>query len=237
MQGMTDSGALRRDISRLLQQEREAAGLTHADLAARSGVAATSLSRIERGTLAPSIDNLEKIFSALGLRIRITVERAEADAELIDRDAWLPLSTRLEKSGLGQLLRMLDQDHVPYVIDGALAATMQGAPLPIEVLEVDVAWRDAGRFTGWLVRRLAYRWHEAHQEFRVHDLDPRAPGPHYWQTAIGRVRARMVDELPERVEIKVGDTAYQVRPIAQVGSDEEKTARAIDRFRNGTLTM
>ena len=234
MQGMTDSGALRRDISRLLQQEREAAGLTHADLAARSGVAAPSLSRIERGTLAPSIDNLEKIFTALGLRIKVTAERPEADAELVDRDAWLPLATRLEKSGLGQLLRTLD--NVPYVIDGGLAATMQGAPLPIEVLELDVAWRDAGRFTGWLVRRLAYRWHEAHQEFRVHDLDPRAPGPHYWQTAIGKVRARMVDELPESIEIKVGDTAYAVRPIAGAGSEDQKTARAIDRFRNGTLT-
>jgi len=227
---------LRREISRLLQQEREAAGLTHADLAARSGVAATSLSRIERGTLAPSMDNVEKIFGSLGLRIRITAERAEADEDLVDRDAWLPLVTRLEKSGLGQLLRTLDNDHVPYVIDGGLAATMQGAPLPIEVLELDVAWRDAGRFTGWLVRRLAYRWHEAHQEFRVHDLDPRAPGPHYWQTAVGRVRARMLDERPESIEIKVGDAAYQVRPIADAGSDDEKTARAIDRFRNGPLT-
>ena len=234
MLDMSESGALRREISRLLQQEREAAGLTHADLAARSGVAATSLSRIERGTLAPSIDNLEKIFTALGRKIRITAEQPVADEALVDRDAWLPLSTRLEKSGLGQLLRTLD--NVPYVVDGGLAATMQGAPLPIEVLELDIAWRDAGRFTGWLVRRLAYRWHEAHQEFRVHDLDPRAPGPHYWQTAVGKVRARMVDELPESVEVKVGDAVYHVRPIADAGSDDEKTARAIDRFRNGTLT-
>ena len=234
MQDMSDGGALRREISQLLQQEREAAGLTHADLAARCGVAATSLSRIERGTLAPSVDNLEKIFNALGLRVRITAERAEADEDLVDRDAWLPLSTRLEKSGLGQLLRTLD--NLPYVIDGGLAAAMQGAPLPIDVLELDIAWRDAGRFTGWLVRRLAYRWHDAHQEFRVPDLDPRAPGPHYWQTAVGRVRARMVDELPESIEVKVGDTAYPVRPIDGAGSDDEKTARAIDRFRRGTLT-
>jgi transcriptional regulator with XRE-family HTH domain len=234
MQGMSESGALRQEISRLLRQEREAAGLTHADLAARSGVAASSLSRIERGTLAPSIDNLEKIFTGLGLRIRLSTERPEETTALVDRDAWLPLATRLEKSGLGQLLRTLDT--VPHVVDGALAATMQGAPLPIEVLEVDIAWRDAGRFTGWLVRRLAYRWHETHQEFRVHDLDPRAPGPHYWQTAVGRVRARMVDDLPESIEVKVGDTVYHVRPIAEVGSDDEKTARAIERFREGTLT-
>ena len=32
------------------------------------------------------------------------------------------------------------------------------------------------------------------------DLDPRAPGPHYWQTSFGKVRARMCDELPDSVE-------------------------------------
>jgi hypothetical protein len=36
--------------------------------------------------------------------------------------------------------------------------------------------------------------------------------------------------------VKVGDTVYHVRPIAEVGSDDEKTARAIERFREGTLT-
>jgi transcriptional regulator with XRE-family HTH domain len=225
---------LRQDIAQLVQKEREAAGLTHAELGSRSGVSAASLSRIERGTLAPSIDNLEKIATALGLRIRLTVEPVQALDAYVDRDAWLPLATRLEKSGLGQLLRTLDT--LDYVIDGGLAATLQGAPLAIEELEIDIAWRDAGRFTGWLVRRLAYRWHDAHQEFRVHDLDPRAPGPHYWQTAMGKVRARMVDELPSSVDIKVADMTYKVRPLADIESGNESTAQAVHRYRDGSLT-
>jgi transcriptional regulator with XRE-family HTH domain len=220
---------LRQDIAQLVQKEREAAGLTHADLASRSGVSAASLSRIERGTLAPSIDNLEKIATALGLRIRLSVEPVQALDAHVDRDAWLPLATRLEKSGLAQLLRTID--NFDYVIDGALAATLQSAPLTIAELEIDVPWRDAGRFTGWLVRRLAYRWHDAHQEFRVHDLDPRAPGPHYWQTATGKVRARMVDELPASVDVTVGDVTYKVRPLADIESSDESTAQAVRHYR------
>jgi transcriptional regulator with XRE-family HTH domain len=228
MQSMSES-ALRRDIARRLRTEREAAGLTHAELASRSGVSAASLSRIERGTLAPSIDNLEKIFVGLGLQVLLTTEPIEdLDAEP-DRDSWLPLTTRLEKSGMTQLLRTLDP--LPYVIDGGLAAVLQGVALPVEELELDIAWRDAGRFTGWLVRRLAYRWHDTHQEFRVHDLDPRAPGSHYWQTATGKVRAHMVDELPESIEIKVGDIAYPVRPIDDIETADEQTARLLRRHR------
>jgi len=79
-----------------------------------------------------------------------------------------------------------------------------------------VAWRDVNAFTGWLIRRLAYRWHEARQEFRLMDLDPRAPGPHHWQTSLGKVRARMVDELPRSIEIRIGSTPYKVRPLDEV---------------------
>jgi transcriptional regulator with XRE-family HTH domain len=220
---------LRRDIARLMQREREAAGLTHAELAARAGISASTLTRIERRTLAPSLDNLEKIFGALGLQLRVATEPLDDLDAQIDRLSWLPLATRLEKSGVADLLRTLES--VPYVIDGGLAAALQGVPLPIDALELDIAWDDAGPFTGWLVRRLAYRWYDAKQEFRMLDLDPRAPGPHFWQTSMGKVRARMVEELPESVEITVGSTAYRVRPLAEVQSDDPVTARVLLRYR------
>jgi transcriptional regulator with XRE-family HTH domain len=220
---------LRRDVARLLQRERAAAGLSHAELAARSGVSASNLARIERRTLAPSLDSVEKIFAALGLQARLATEPLDDLDAQVDQLAWLPLATRLERSGLADLLRTLAS--LPYVIDGGLAATLQGLPLPIDALELDIAWDDAGQFTGWLVRRLAYRWYDAKQEFRLLDLDPRAPGPHFWQTSLGKVRARMVEELPVSIEINVGTTAYRVRPLAEVQTDDPVTARVLLRYR------
>jgi transcriptional regulator with XRE-family HTH domain len=207
---------LRHDIVRLLQKEREAAGLTPAELATKAGVSAASVTKTERGTAVPSVENLEKLFTALGLRLRLSVEPADDAGAQGDKLAWLPLTTRLERAGVAQLLRTLDAEAIPYVIDGGLAATLQDVQLPVEALEIDVAWRDVNAFTGWLIRRLAYRWHDTRGEFRLMDLDPRAPGPHYWQTSIGKVRARMVDELPASIEIRIGNTPYKVRPVAEV---------------------
>jgi transcriptional regulator with XRE-family HTH domain len=207
---------LRGDVVRLLQKEREAAGLTPAELATKAGVSAAAVTKTERGTALPSLDNLEKLFAALGLHLRMSVEPINNPAGQADELGWLPLTTRLERAGVAQLLRTLDAESIPYVIDGGLAATLQDVPLPVDALEIDVAWRDANMFTGWLIRRLAYRWHDTRQEFRLMDLDPRAPGPHYWQTSIGKVRARMVDELPRSIEIRIANTPYKVRPADEI---------------------
>jgi transcriptional regulator with XRE-family HTH domain len=207
---------LRGDIVRLLQKQREAAGLTPAELATKAGVSAASVTKTERGTAIASLDNLEKLFGAMGLHLRLTVEPIEDPAAKADQLTWLPLTTRLERAGVAQLLRTLDAESIPYVIDGGLAATLQDVTLPVDGLEIDVAWRDANAFTGWLIRRLAYRWHDTRQEFRLMDLDPRAPGPHYWQTSLGKVRARMVDELPRSIEIRIGHTPYKVRPVDEI---------------------
>ena len=220
---------LRLDVVRVLREGREAAGLSLADLATRAGLSVSVLSRVERGTLAPSLDNLDKIFTALGLRLRLSTEPLDDPEAQLERLSVLPLNMRLEKSGVAQLLRTLDS--LPYVIDGALAATLQGIPLPVEALDLAVAWRDSDAFTGWLIRRLAYRWNESRQEFRLLDLDPRAPGAHLWQTAIGKVRARMVEELPTGIEIMVGEASYRVRPLAEIESDDEQTARLLRRYR------
>jgi transcriptional regulator with XRE-family HTH domain len=219
---------LRKDIARLMLQQREAAGLSHAQLAERTGVNAATLARIERGTHVPSLEMVERIFAGLGLSIVIAIEPlGDLDSQL-DRLAWLPVTERLAKSGLSHLLETLDP--IPFVVDGALAATLQGVPLPVEVLEIDVAWADSDAFTRWLLRRFAYRWHERSEEFRMLDLDPRAPGPHYWQTQFGKIRAHMADGLPESVEIKVGDVAYRVRPLSDIEPADERAARLLRRY-------
>ena len=68
-------------------------------------------------------------------------------------------------------------------------------------------------------------------------LDPRAPGPHYWQTSFGKVRARMCDELPGGVEVTVGEKAYRVRPLAGIELVDETTDRLLRRFRERLTTQ
>jgi transcriptional regulator with XRE-family HTH domain len=221
---------LRQELGSLVQREREAAGLTPADLADRVGIPSTTLTRIERGTLAPNLDTVERVFTALGLRLRLDTEALADDLDAqLDRLAWLPLAERLAKSGLSHLLDTLG--GFAFVIDGALAASLHGVPLPTGTLEIAVAWADAEALNRWLVKRFAYRWHERSGEFRALDLDPRAPGPHYWQTTFGPVRARMCDELPDSVEITVGERAYRVRLLVEVEPADEPAVRLLRRFR------
>ena len=232
---MVESG-LRRELGRLVQRERESAGLSQAELATRAGITAANLNRIERASLAPSLDTIEKIFSALGLQLRLETDKRDDDLDgQLDRQSWLPLTERLRASGLSHLLDTLD--GLPYVLDGALAANLHGVPLPIDALEVSVAWASADPFLGWLLRRFAYRFHERSGEFRMLDLDPRAPGPHYWQTSFGKVRARMCDELPGGVVVTVGEKAYRVRPLAEIELVDETTDRLLRRFRERLTTQ
>jgi transcriptional regulator with XRE-family HTH domain len=220
---------LRRELVSLIQREREAAGLSPADLAARAGVPAATLARIERGTLAPSLDTVERLLAALGVRLRLDTEPLTDDLEAqLDRLAWTPVAERLAKSGLAHLLDTLD--GFAFAVDGALAANLHGVPLPTDALEIAVAWTDAEALNRWLVKRFAYRWHERSGEFRALDLDPRAPGPHYWQTSFGAVRARMCDALPSTVDIEVGGRTYRVRPLTEVEPADEDAARLLRRF-------
>ena len=52
----------------------------------------------------------------------------------------------------------------------------------------------------------------------------------------GMLRARMVDELPVSVEIRVADVTYKVRPLADIESGNESTAQAVRSYRDGRLT-
>jgi len=224
---MSDS-PLRRDLGQLIRLEREAAGLSIDDLATRAGTTAGILTRVERATHTPSFELAERILDALGLRLRLGTERvADLDAEL-DRLALQPLARRLDRSGMAHLLGSIE--GFPFVVDGAVAAALQGVPLPMDTLDIAVCWADAEVFSRWLTRRFAYRWHERSQEFRMLDLDPRSPGPHFWNTTFGKVRARLADELPEAIEVVVDEVAYRVRPLSQVRPVDEDVDRMLRRY-------
>jgi transcriptional regulator with XRE-family HTH domain len=224
---MSDS-PLRRDLGQLIRLEREAAGLSIDDLATRAGTTPGTLTRVERATHTPSLELAERVFAALGLRLRLGTERvADIDAEL-DRLALQPLAQRLDRSGMAHLLSSIE--GFPFVIDGAVAAALHGIPVPLDTLDIAVAWADAEVFSRWLTRRFAYRWHERSQEFRMLDLDPRSPGPHFWKTTFGQVRAQLCDELPDAIEVTVDEVSYRVRPLSQVTTVDEAVDRMVRRY-------
>ncbi len=58
-----------------LMTGRRALNLTQAQLAERSGVAQTEISRIERGRKSPTMDTYSRLAAALGLRLRLVRPR------------------------------------------------------------------------------------------------------------------------------------------------------------------
>lgn len=63
-----------REAARALVRARHAAGLTQTELARRSGTAQAVISRIECGTVSPSLDTLTRIAKGLGMRPVVALE-------------------------------------------------------------------------------------------------------------------------------------------------------------------
>ena len=57
------------DVGRRIRQQRLRQGLTQSQLAERVGAADETISRIERGKLAPSVDMLGRIAGVLGVSV------------------------------------------------------------------------------------------------------------------------------------------------------------------------
>lgn len=61
----------------MLREAREARGLTQAELAERLGTAQSGIARLESGRSAPTLDTLERVAAALGLRLVVRFEPPE----------------------------------------------------------------------------------------------------------------------------------------------------------------
>lgn len=72
-----------------IRQLRKANGWTLADVAARTGLSVSFLSDIERGRTDPSLNTLDKIAAAHGLRVAITITK-DGDTPMADDVTLLP---------------------------------------------------------------------------------------------------------------------------------------------------
>ncbi|MEV1288461.1 helix-turn-helix transcriptional regulator [Micromonospora sp. NPDC049679] len=213
-----------------LRRQRELHSLTQRELADRAEVSQTTVARVERGVQTPNMATLERLFAAVDAQLTVGLEPLDAhvDAAIVELTAR-PVAERIAAAGVDKAMDGLGD--IPFVFDGPTAALLQGAPVPVPAVDIALAWRDADAFTEWLTRKYAHRWHEKWQEFGYLALDPREPGAHRWQTMVGEIRARMLDELPEAIEIRHGERRYRVVPLAEVEITDARAAGLLRRYR------
>jgi transcriptional regulator with XRE-family HTH domain len=85
--GPTTAGDIERYAANLLKTARAQLGLTQQEVATRSGVAKSTVARIESATMQPSIPTLETILLALGLELRINLAPFDDHDKILDARA------------------------------------------------------------------------------------------------------------------------------------------------------
>ncbi|MFI7219023.1 helix-turn-helix domain-containing protein [Micromonospora maritima] len=226
---MTES-RLAGQVARAVRHERERAGLTQQALAGRAGLSQAAVARIERGDRLPSLTTVERLLGALGRQLRIEVEPLDSHLDAtLDEASGTALPERIEDLGLNRIVDALGD--LPYVLAGGTAALLQGAPLPVEAVEVAVRWRDSPRLTAFLEQSRAQRWNARWEVWGGVHPEPEEPGEHRWLTRHGELRARMCEDLPEPVEIRLGDRTYPVEPLVEVEVADRRTAELLRRYR------
>ncbi len=63
----------------LLRQERQRKGISIRQLAERAGVNKSTITRIEKGEMSPTIEVFEKILSAMSIGIQLVYEDEKTD--------------------------------------------------------------------------------------------------------------------------------------------------------------
>lgn len=215
------------DPARLLKVARYRSDLTQEELAARAGVADSSISAYEKGQRTPSLTMLVRLLEAAGWQLRLELEPvwdgvdAAIDelAALPPEERWAQLSVDLP-AVLGRL------QGVPCVVQDAAAAFLHGAPVPVDVLEVAVTEAEGlAAIYPLLVPPTALMLPHTDDE----EWEWILPGE-------GQLRARVVEQLPPCVRMLVGDLPVDVLALPEVAlgagdTSATRSARVLERLR------
>ncbi|MFD6564473.1 helix-turn-helix domain-containing protein [Micromonospora profundi] len=213
-----------------VRQQRNLRDLSQRQLAELAGVTQGAVAHIERGERTPSIPVLERLLAAMDLQLTVGVEPLDAHLDArIDDLAARPIAERIAELDLGRLLDQLPD--LPQVITGSTAALLQGAPVPVDALEIALRWQDSKQFTRWLEANYGQRWNARWGEFGGVWLEPEEPGEHRWSTRHGEIRATMCDELPATIEVRHDGRGYQVVPLVELELTEPRAAELLRRHR------
>jgi transcriptional regulator with XRE-family HTH domain len=137
-----------RKAARLLREARRRSGLSQTELAKGAGFPIQTVHRIEHAQVDPRLGTLERLLATcgrtLGVEDRPGMDRSEIRELLglspIGRLGWgMPQGWALRAA---RTLRMLRGRGVRFVVVGAAAQRIHGAPVPIDELTIRV--RDKG---------------------------------------------------------------------------------------------
>ncbi|MFJ6165302.1 helix-turn-helix domain-containing protein [Micromonospora orduensis] len=213
-----------------VRRQRHLRELSQRQLGRLAGVSQTAIARIERGDRAPNIPVLERLLAAMDVQLVVGVEPLDAHLDArIDELAARPIAERIDELGLDRLLDRLTD--LPQVLTGCTAALLQGAPVPVDALEIALRWRDSKQFTRWLEANYGQRWNARWGEFGGIWLEPEEQGEHRWSTRHGEIRAVMCDELPESIEVRHAGRGYRVVPLVELELTEPRAAELLRRYR------
>jgi transcriptional regulator with XRE-family HTH domain len=222
-------------VGDLLKGARESKALSQRQLSQRSGISESMISRVERGSRSPSFELAGQLFAAMGWQLHLELEPLDADIDrLIEAAARQPLVERLRtaRGDLASMIGALAGAGLTCVIEGTAAALLQGAPVPVEVVEIAVPRTELDKLATMLASNFAKRWDPRWQGWGYINADPREEGPLRWQVSwFGELHACLVDELPPFVTIELDGAACRVRPLIDLEVEDPATARMLARVR------
>lgn len=124
------------DAARVILEARLRAALTQEEVARRTGMAVPAVSRLERGAVRPRIDTLERLLRVCGYAVQADPRLgANVDREPIRRALEVPERLRLPRWTV-RPLRFLRGHRVRFLVTGAAAARLHGAPVHLRALEI-----------------------------------------------------------------------------------------------------
>jgi transcriptional regulator with XRE-family HTH domain len=109
-------------VARAIKQRREQLRLTLRDLAARSGVSASTISDIERGAKSPTISTLDALVQALGLPMSAFTDSAAPSASRIlvaraaERPRFIDTNSGAKRDSFGPTLPGSKVEFLSYAV-------------------------------------------------------------------------------------------------------------------------
>lgn len=227
------------DVAALIRTARYEAALSQRVLAERAGITQHALSRYETGVRTPSIETLRAVLAAAGKQIHAELEPLDADiTRVIDEIKRRPVDDR---PGVGLWQCFPDLAEVAHRVEGLAAASILGAPVPVETLELSLAdelatfdWL-AEQMRGWATRIRPPNWGQprvirmAAPELRelIASECPTGRFELRYGTTVSTVTLRPPDDVAYHVRVATEAGTIPVQPLHTIEPSDGKVARIL----------